>query len=63
MIYMQAMRFLTDHLMNDVYYGAKYDNHNLLRAKNQVTLLQKLVEKEEQLQQRVTAFVLKHSVT
>ncbi len=46
MIYMQAMRFLTDHLNNDIYYGAKYKNHNLVRAGNQAVLLQKLIEKE-----------------
>ena len=46
MIYMQAIRFLTDHLNNDIYYGAKYENHNLVRAGNQAVLLQKLIEKE-----------------
>jgi Ser/Thr protein kinase RdoA (MazF antagonist) len=40
MMYMQALRFLTDYLLDDVYYGAKYEKHNLNRAKNQVTLLQ-----------------------
>lgn len=44
MIYMQAIRFLTDHLNNDSYYGAKYEDHNFVRAGNQVTLLQKLQE-------------------
>lgn len=44
MIYMQALRFLTDHLNNDIYYGAKYEGHNLMRAKNQSTLLQRLIE-------------------
>lgn len=39
MIYMQAIRFLTDHLNNDTYYGAKYEGHNLVRAKNQIELL------------------------
>jgi Ser/Thr protein kinase RdoA (MazF antagonist) len=42
MIYMQAIRFLTDHLYGDVYYGSKYPDHNLVRAKNQLVLLQKL---------------------
>lgn len=46
MIYMQALRFLTDHLNDDVYYGARYEGHNLVRAKNQSILLQKLIEKE-----------------
>jgi Ser/Thr protein kinase RdoA (MazF antagonist) len=46
MIYMQALRFLTDHLNDDRYYGAKYEGHNLFRAINQLTLLQRLTEKE-----------------
>ncbi len=47
MIYMQALRFLTDYLNNDVYYGAKYENQNFVRANNQIVLLQKYIEKEE----------------
>lgn len=43
MIYMQALRFLTDYLNNDVYYGAKYEGHNLTRANNQLILLRQLV--------------------
>jgi Ser/Thr protein kinase RdoA (MazF antagonist) len=46
MIYMQALRFLTDHLNNDVYYGARYTGHNFVRAHNQVVLLQKYIAKE-----------------
>jgi len=46
MIYMQAIRFLTDHLNDDVYYGARYPGHNLMRAKNQATLLELLLEKQ-----------------
>ena len=53
MIYMQAIRFLTDHLNNDIYYGAKYEDHNLLRAENQVVLLQQLIEKEEVLKRLI----------
>lgn len=49
MIYMQAMRFLTDHLNNDSYYGASYSNHNFIRACNQITLLKSLMEKENDL--------------
>ena len=39
-IYMQAIRFLADYLNNDIYYGAKYPEHNLNRARNQIKLLQ-----------------------
>ena len=48
-IYMQALRFLTDYLNNDTYYGSKYEDHNFVRAGNQVTLLIKLLEKEKDL--------------
>jgi Ser/Thr protein kinase RdoA (MazF antagonist) len=44
MIYLQAIRFLTDHINNDIYYGSKYEGQNFVRAGNQVTLLQKLID-------------------
>jgi Ser/Thr protein kinase RdoA (MazF antagonist) len=47
MIYMQAIRFLTDFMNEDIYYGAKYPGHNLVRAKNQLMLLKRLQEKEK----------------
>ncbi|MEO8861409.1 MAG: aminoglycoside phosphotransferase family protein [Ginsengibacter sp.] len=46
MIYMQALRFLTDHLNDDIYYGAKYKGQNFVRANNQAVLLKRLLEKE-----------------
>ena len=46
MIYMQAVRFLTDYINDDIYYGAKYPEHNLMRSKNQSVLLSRLLEKE-----------------
>ena len=49
MIYMQALRFLTDFLNNDIYYGEKYPGHNLVRAGNQAVLLQRLLEKKDRL--------------
>jgi len=55
MIYMQALRFLTDHLENDIYYGAKYDGQNFVRAGNQITLLNKLIEKEASLENSIKA--------
>lgn len=44
MIYMQAIRFLTDHFNDDAYYGARYPGHNFNRAANQVELLEKYLE-------------------
>jgi Ser/Thr protein kinase RdoA (MazF antagonist) len=46
MIYMQGLRFLTDFLNNDSYYGAQYPGHNLTRAKNQFKLLTEYVNAE-----------------
>ncbi|SDD20330.1 Phosphotransferase enzyme family protein [Mucilaginibacter pineti] len=46
MIYMQGLRFLTDFLNNDIYYGAKYPDHNLVRAKNQFKLLTEYLNAE-----------------
>lgn len=45
LIYMQAIRFLTDHLNRDIYYGARYEDHNFVRAGNQLVLLKRLNEK------------------
>ncbi len=41
LIYMQALRFLTDHLSDDVYYGASYPGQNEVRARNQFVLLER----------------------
>jgi Ser/Thr protein kinase RdoA (MazF antagonist) len=53
MIYMQAIRFLADHFMNDVYYGATYKGQNFNRAVNQLYLLKSLEEKEENLLKKI----------
>jgi hypothetical protein len=53
MTYMQALRFMTDHLNNDIYYGAKYEGHNFLRANNQMVLLKKIIEKEQKLREAI----------
>ncbi len=47
MIYMQAIRFLTDYLNDDIYYGSKYPGQNLVRAGNQANLLKKLRENKD----------------
>jgi len=57
MIYMQALRFLTDYLNNDIYYGAKYPLHNYNRTANQVALLEELVKKEAAFNEKVRKFM------
>lgn len=42
LLYMQAMRFLTDFLNNDVYYQTHYELQNLDRTINQLTVLRQL---------------------
>lgn len=46
MVYMQAIRFLTDYLNNDIYYGAKYPEHNYVRTGNQLALLDSITDQE-----------------
>lgn len=45
-IYMQALRFLTDYLNDDVYYNSHYPDQNFIRANNQIALLRKYLDKE-----------------
>ena len=39
-IWVQALRFLADYLSGDRYYQVQYEDHNLVRAKNQLKLLE-----------------------
>ena len=57
LIYMQALRFLTDYLQNDTYYGSQYPGHNFIRANNQIVLLKRLMEKEDLLQEMVKKYL------
>lgn len=57
MIYMQALRFLTDYLNNDIYYGARSEHHNLTRANNQVILLQKFIAKQNMFENKIAALL------
>ena len=43
-IYMQALRFLTDYLNGDIYYRVTHPEQNFDRAKNQLVLLKRLEE-------------------
>jgi hypothetical protein len=40
--YMQAVRFLTDHINGDKYFKIKFEGHNLQRAKAQFQLVKML---------------------
>ncbi len=53
LVYMQALRFIADHLNNDQYYGARYEGHNFVRGTNQIALLKRLLEKEDRLRRMI----------
>lgn len=42
-IFEQAMRFLSDYLSGDTYYRIKTPDHNLVRARNQIALLESFI--------------------
>ena len=44
LIYLMGLRFLTDYLNNDSYYKIAFENHNLVRAKNQMALLKSVIQ-------------------
>ena len=41
---MQLVRFYADYLNGDTYYKIQYPEHNLVRSRNQLTLLQRAEE-------------------
>lgn len=50
LIYMQALRFLTDYLNGNMYYPVSYPEQNLVRTVNQFKLLSEFFNKEKILQ-------------
>lgn len=54
--YMQALRFYTDYLMDDIYYPVKHPEHNLVRTQNQLVLLERLTEAEKEMEDIVVDF-------
>jgi Phosphotransferase enzyme family len=49
-IFVQALRFMSDYLNNDVYYKTHYDDHNLIRAQNQLALYQSILVQEKDME-------------
>ena len=56
-VYEQAVRFLTDYIMNDVYYATKYEEHNLVRARNQFALLDSIQKQKREMEKEVNRFI------
>lgn len=50
MTYELALRFFTDHLQNDVYFGVQKPQHNLIRARAQLRLAQAFWQRRESLE-------------
>ncbi len=42
-----GLRFLTDYLLNNVYFRVAYEKHNLVRCKTQIELCKQLIENSE----------------
>jgi len=59
MIYMQAVRFLTDFLNGDVYYQTSYPDHNLSRARNQIALLKQYILSEQNFRETIDGMEIK----
>jgi Phosphotransferase enzyme family len=57
-VYEQAIRFLTDYLLGDVYYKIEYELHNLNRAKNQFELLASMEEQSEEMAEVISKYSL-----
>ncbi len=49
MIYMQALRFVTDYLLGNPYYPILHPQHNLYRTRNQIALLKSYLSAEKEL--------------
>ena len=55
--YEVALRFLTDHILGDTYFGTKRPDHNLQRARNQFQLVRRLEAHEEEMNDYVDHLV------
>jgi hypothetical protein len=51
--FMQAVRFLTDHINGDVYFKTKFPGHNLQRARAQFRLFLMLNDKASEMQNMI----------
>jgi hypothetical protein len=52
-----GMRFLTDYLENDVYFRIEYENHNLIRARNQLKLVYDLETRIDEFNRIIEKFI------
>jgi hypothetical protein len=55
-IYEQVLRFLTDYLKGNVYYKVAYAEHNLVRTRTQLKLLNLIVKNQADCKQLITLY-------
>jgi Ser/Thr protein kinase RdoA (MazF antagonist) len=55
-VFVQALRFMTDYLNNDTYYQTHFDDHNLIRAQNQLALFESILKQREKMGKLVRKF-------
>ncbi len=58
-VFVQALRFMTDYLNNDVYYHIDFEDHNLIRAKNQLALFKSMLKQHPKMERLVVNFRFK----
>ncbi len=57
-VFEQAVRFLSDYLVNDLYYPIKYADHNLIRAKNQFALLNSIQNQKSEMLKIINSYFM-----
>ena len=50
---MQAVRFFTDYINGDTYYKIQYPDHNLVRTRAQIRLLESAEAHEDEMKQYI----------
>lgn len=53
-----SLRFLTDYIENDVYFKTDYCSHNLVRTKNQIKLLEEIINHEKDFEKSIIKILL-----
>ena len=59
MTYECGVRFLTDYLDGDVYFKTSYENHNLVRARNQFKLVYEMEQNMDKMNEIINSIYLK----
>jgi N-acetylhexosamine 1-kinase len=52
-IYIQGIRFLSDYISGSTYYKANYPTHNLIRCRTQFKLLEEILDKHNEIEDKI----------